>query len=149
VISSTVIFAFALAAFFLAGDYGGGAGIFPQGLAVIMMIASLVIFLRAVFWPGSIPAGIQKMGRMEFQNTAIVVVCTIIYIALIVPLGFATSSILFIAANSCALGYKNHLVVWASAVIFVGIIYFLFVFVFNTPLPREAVVRVFSGSFGG
>jgi len=139
-ISSVVVFLFSLGAFILAQGYGGGAELFPRGLAVIMMIASAGMFVRAIFWPAAIPEGVPKMERSERSVTALCVLVTLAYVALIVPLGFATASIAFVVVISYALGMRNHLVIWLTAIGFVSLLYFLFVRVFHTPLPRDLIL---------
>jgi len=139
-VSSVVVFLFSLGAFILAQGYGGGAELFPQGLAVIMMLASGAMFLRAVFWPAAIPEGIPKMDRSERGVITLCVIATIAYVALIVPLGFVTASVVFVIAMSYALGMRNHLVIWLTAIGFVGALYYLFARVFHTPLPRDLVL---------
>ena len=138
-ISSIIVFLFSLGAFVLARGYGGGAELFPKGLAIIMMIASAAMFLRAILWPSAIPEGIARMDRSERSVIALCVVLTIAYVALIVPLGFATASVLFIVVISYALGMRNHLAIWLTAIGFVGLLYFLFVRVFHTPLPADLI----------
>lgn len=142
-ISSVFVFLFALAAFFLAKDFGGGAELFPRGLAVIMMVISAIMFVRSIVWPKAVPDGVQKLTRSEAGTMAICVAVTTVYIALLAPLGFATASILFIAATSYILGMRNHLAIWATAAGFVGILYFVFVRIFYTPLPRELIFSLF------
>lgn len=143
-ISSIVVFLFSLTAFILARNFGGGAELFPRGLAVIMMVASAVIFLRAVFWPTAIPEGTPKMELPDAKIIGLCVLMTLVYIALIVPLGFVTASIIFIIAVCYALGMRNHLAIWLTAFGFVGLLYFLFVRVFHTPLPADVILGLFS-----
>ena len=143
-ISSIIVFLFALSAFALAKDFGGGSELFPRGLAVIMMVISVIMFVRSIVWPQAVPEGVKKLTRTEAGTMAICVVVTTIYIALISPLGFATASILFIAATSYVLGMRNHLAIWGTAAVFVGILYYVFVRIFHTPLPRELIFNLFS-----
>ena len=138
-ISSVVVFVFSLGAFLLARNYGGGAELFPRGLAVIMMAASAIMFLRAVFWPQFVPEGTAKMELPDVSRTTLCVLITIAYVLLIVPIGFATSSIAFIVVISYVMGYRNHFALWVTAVGFVAILYFLFVRIFHTPLPTDLI----------
>lgn len=144
VISSVVVFLFSLTAFLLAKDFGGGAELFPRGLAIIMMAVSVIMFVRAVFWPAAVPKGIAPMEAADVKVVATCVALTLIYIALIVPLGFLTASVLFIAAVSYSLGMRNHPAIWLTAFGFVGCLWFLFVRIFHTPLPADLIARLFS-----
>jgi hypothetical protein len=138
-ISSIVIFFFSLAAFLLAKDFGGGSDLFPRGISAIMMVVSAIIFLRAVFWRRLIPEGLARMERSDMSRTAISVVLTLIYVALLVPVGFAITSVIYIVTISYILGLRNHLAIWLTALIFVGLLYYLFVTVFHTPLPSGVI----------
>lgn len=139
-VSSTVVFLLSLGAFILAGQYAGGAELFPRGLAVIMMVTSALVFIRAVAWPQVVPDGIPKMELPDLKRTAICVLITIAYIALIVPLGFAIASIMFIVVIAYAMGYRRHRSLWLTAILFVGILYYLFVHVFHTPFPEGVIL---------
>ncbi len=134
-ISSIVVFVFSLVAWWLARDFGGGAELFPRGIAVIMMAVSALMFVRAVAAPRLIPQGIEVLNRSDRIRTAICVAMTVAYVALIVPLGFVVSSIALIVGMSYVLGMRNHVAIWFTAVGFVGILWLLFVRVFHTPLP--------------
>lgn len=139
IISSTVIFLFAAAAWWIAGSYGGGAGLFPRGLAVIMMVVSALMLIRAFFWPTAVPKGTPPMSRGELRVTAICVVSTMIYIALTYLVGFGTSSVFFIIALAYLLGYRHHLAIWGTAIVFVNLLYLVFVRIFHTPLPNDVL----------
>ena len=145
VISSIVVFAFSLTAFLMAANFGGGSELFPRGLAVIMMVAAALMFLRAVALPKLAPDPVANMERSDIGRTAVCVALTLGYVALIVPIGFAAASILFIATISYAMGMRRHLVIWLTAFGFVGVLYFLFVEVFYTPLPKGLIFSLFSG----
>lgn len=142
-ISSIVIFLFSLAAYVAAADFGGGAELFPRGLAMIMMVVSAVIFLRSIVWPRLVPEGIGNMEPADVKRTAVCVGITVGYVAVISVLGFATASILFIVCIAYAMGYRNHLALWLTAVLFVTTLYFTFVKVFHTPLPSDLIFGLF------
>ena len=141
-ISSTITFAVGASALVFSRDMVGGAEIFPRGLALIMIAGSLLMFLRALIWPGAIPEGQLTMTGFEARRMAIGVVLTVAYAAALVPVGFALSSILFIAALAYSLGYRNHLAIWITAVIFVAVLVLLFVRVFHTPLPAGMLLEI-------
>lgn len=143
-ISSTVIFAFAAAALVLSKDMSGGAEIFPRGLALIMLAGSLLMFIRAVLWPDAIPEGQARMTGFEGKRIAIGVALTLAYAAAMGTAGFAVSSVLFVAALSYALGYRNHVAIWVTAVIFVAVLDLLFVRIFHTPLPAGMLLKLWS-----
>lgn len=136
-IAAIVVFAFSTTAFVLAGNYSGGAGTFPRGIAAIMMICSVILFVRGLFWPTE---G-ERMTPDEMRRVGISMALTIAYVALIVPLGFFTASIIYIPLAAYVLGLRRHLLIWGATAIYMAGVYYLFVRIFYTPLPRELIFR--------
>src|SRR5688572_4646724 len=95
-LSAVVIFAVSAAFFFIAGNYSGGAEIFPRGVAAIMMICSLILFVRGL---RSADAG-ERMSRDAVVRVTAVIVLTGIYIVAVQFVGFITSSLIFVPLTS-------------------------------------------------
>jgi len=148
---AAVVFAFSLAAFLLAGTFGGGSGIFPQIISSVMMVASAILFVRAfVRLPTEadvideeISSDDRRLTKDEVVRVSIAIVLTTAYIALIVPLGFYTASLLYIPISAYALGQRQHVLIWVATLIYIGAGSYLFTQVFFTPLPRELIFRLF------
>lgn len=138
-ISAVVIFAFGAAAFYMAGDYGTKAGMFPRLVSGIMMGGAALLFVRALFFrpPGS------AVDRVALRRMAVAIVLTLLYIAAIVPVGYITSSIVFLMATTYLLGMRRYLLTGAVTVIFVFGLHYVFTSVFHAPLPGELVLRLF------
>lgn len=138
VISAVVVFLFSGAAFYLAGDYGAKAGMFPKLVAGIMMGASALLFLRGLFvrLPGTTvdPVTLRRMG--------VAIALTLLYVVAIVPLGYITSSIVFLMATTYALGMKRYGLTAVVTVLFVFALQYVFKSVFHAPLPGELVLRL-------
>lgn len=138
--SAVVIFLFSGMAFYLAGDYGAKAGMFPKLVAGVMMGASALLFLRGLFvrLPGGMTVDPAAMRRM-----AVAIVLTLLYVIAIVPLGYITSSIIFLMVTTYALGMRRYLLTGIVTVLFVFVLQHVFKNVFHSPLPGELVLRFF------
>jgi hypothetical protein len=146
---AATVFAFSLAAFVMAGNFGGGSGTFPRVITIVMMLSAAVLLVRSfVRMPteadldDEISSDDRRLTMLEVVRVALAIILTIAYIALIVPLGFFTASALYIVISAYALGLRNHLAIWLTLVIYLGGAYFLFEHVFFTPLPEELINRL-------
>ncbi len=139
VMSAVVIFLFSGVAFYLAGGYGAKAGMFPKLVAGIMMGGAALLFLRGMFvrLPSSMTVEPAAMRRM-----AVAVVLTLLYVIAIVPLGYITSSIIFLMVTTYALGMRRFLLTGVVTVLFVFVLQYVFKNVFHAPLPGELVMRL-------
>jgi putative tricarboxylic transport membrane protein len=138
-IAAAVIFALSLTAFLLAGNYTGGAELFPRGIAAIMMVCSVLLFVKGVLRPTS---G-ERMSAGEMRRVAFVILMTVLYILAVRFVGFTTASIIFVVVTAYALGIRNYLLIAVSAVVFVGLVSYLFRSIFHVPLPRELILTFF------
>lgn len=138
-ISAVVIFAFTTAAFIMAGNYGGGSGMFPRIISAIMMFLSVLLFIRGIVRPtAGEPITAGEIGRVAF-----VIVMTFIYIVSVDTIGFVTSSVIFVPVVAYTLGIRNHLLVWLSTIFFVSLVAYVFRSIFHVPLPREVILTFF------
>ena len=138
-IAAIVIFAFSLTAFIMARDYGGGAELFPRGISAIMMVCSVLLFVRGIVRP----TDGERMNGGELFRVGTVIVGTLLYMIGVDYLGFVTASFIYVPATAYFLGIRNHLLVWLSTLIFVSLVAFLFRSVFLVPLPRELILTFF------
>lgn len=135
---AVVIFVFSAAFFYMAGDYEGGAEVFPRGVSAVMMIASTILFFRGMRGP----AGGERLEPGSAFRIAGVIILTILYIVAVDSLGFVTSSLVFVPATAYFLGIRNHLLIWLATILFVVTVAYLFRNVFQVPLPRELVLTL-------
>ena len=138
-ISAIVVFAFSAVAFYMAGDYGTKAGMFPRLVSGIMMGGAVLLFVRGLFFrtPGT------EVDRVALRRMAVAVVLTLLYIAAIVPLGYITSSIVFLMVTTYLLGMRRYLLTGVVTVVFVFVLHYVFKHVFHAPLPDDLVLRLF------
>jgi hypothetical protein len=140
-IAALIIFLFGAAVFFVAGDFPPAAALFPRAVAVIMMIAGVVIAIRATVAPA--PRSEPEFDREATIRIGAVIGLTILYVVGVRWLGYVSASVIFIPVTAWFLGIRKPLLIAATTVIFVGGIAYLFREVFSIPLPREAVLALF------
>ena len=138
--AALIIFLFGTAVFFVAGDFPPAAALFPRAVAVIMIIAAVVIGIRA-------SVARAKPTEAEFDREAVirigvVIGLTILYVVGVRWLGYVTASVLFIPVTAWFLGIRRPVLIAATTAIFVGVIAYLFREVFSIPLPREALLAL-------
>lgn len=138
VVSAAAVFLFAGAAFYLAGDYGERAGMFPRLVAGIMMGAAVLLFVRGLF---SRPAE-SSVNMVTVRRTAVAIVLTLLYVAAIVPVGYVTSSVVFMLATMYLLGMRHYAVPAVVTVAFVFVLYYAFENIFHAPLPDELLLKL-------
>ena len=116
------------------GDDGPQAGYFPLYVGLLICLASTAILVRALRNPAL--AAESFVSRDELKKILTVLVPTVVYVALIAPLGFYLASTLYIAYFMWHLG-KYSWVKIAPVAIGVSVAFFLiFEIWFSVPLPK-------------
>ena len=116
------------------GDDGPQAGYFPFYVGLLICLASAAIFARA--FRNSALAAESFVSRDELKKILTVLVPTVVYVALIAPLGFYLASTLYIAYFMWHLG-RYPWVKIAPVAIGVSVAFFLiFEIWFSVPLPK-------------
>lgn len=138
-IAAIAIFAFALTAFIIAGSFAQEAAMFPRTVAVVMMVSASLYFVRSIR-TAPIPIAIERAAVLRMVAS---IATSVAYVALIVPLGFATASFLYLIATVLVLGMRNYVAVLVTAILFVGFVHSVFERVFATPLPDELISSFF------
>ena len=140
-IVGAVVFLFAAAAFLLADRYTPEAAMFPKSVAAVMMFCSVILIGRHY---------LQRNRRKPmptewtpFLRTCAAILLTAVYIVGVAHAGFVTASVVFVPAASWCFGYRCIGTVFVTTFIFIGAISFLFLKVFNVPLPPEFLGRLF------
>lgn len=116
------------------GDDGPQAGYFPLYVGLLVCLASTAILVRA--FRNSALAAESFVSRDELKKILTVLVPTVVYVAVIAPLGFYLASTLYIAYFMWHLG-KYSWVKIAPVAIGVSVAFFLiFETWFSVPLPK-------------
>lgn len=122
-----------LGAAWVASSYSGATGGYPLTLGLGLTICGIAILGRAVF-------SSQNEVRPLFGAPGpllIALVAAVLYVALIVPLGFFTSSALLMLALPAALGFRRPVYIGLVAAIFIALVWAVFTLLLNKPLPTE------------
>lgn len=132
-----------LAAAWMATSYNGAGGTYPVVLGIILTLLGGTVALRAVR-----KGSIEERRLVEAPSKMITaVIVAVIYVALIVPLGFYTSSVLLMLSLPIALGFRQWLYTLIVALVFILVVFLVFSVLLEKPLPREAIAPLFG--FGG
>jgi putative tricarboxylic transport membrane protein len=114
------------------GPYGPEAGYFPMRLAVIVFIASIVVFIHAV--RDNDQSAFIEVAQAKL--VAVILLPLLVFVFAISYLGIYVASSLFIAAFMIFLGKFR---VWKAAVVSIclmGFFFFIFEIQFMVPLPK-------------
>lgn len=134
---------FGIAAAWMATSYSGAGGIYPMVLGVILTLLGGTVVLRAVR-KGSNEARVPVDAPAK-MITAVGIAA--VYVALVVPLGFYTSSFLLMLALPIALGFRQDVYALIVALVFMTVVYLVFSVLLEKPLPKEALAPLLG--FGG
>jgi hypothetical protein len=116
------------------GEDGPQAGYFPFYIGVLICIATGVVFYRAL--GDKAKAAKSFVTRGAFRQVLWMLLPSIVYVALVKPLGIYVSSTLFIAFFMRRLGRYPWLKVAAVAVGVSLVFFLLFEVWFKVPLPK-------------
>lgn len=144
---------FSLTALYLSYRISGlsswsSAGSLPIGASLAMSLSSLVIIFREL----SKPAPELRLGKTLAQSFfekvfparhIIFVFVLIAYMFLLEPLGFITSSFLYLVATSLVLGERRYVHMIVANVLSLAVVYLVFQTAFSVVLPEGFLERMF------
>ena len=130
------IFAAALFLIYLSMDFPMESRVFPIGVLSLMAILAAVLFLRSFMNSQSEEQASQPflIHRNRFFASF---ACILGYIVLLPVLGYFTTSAIFFAAMTWALGFRNYKTTALTVFIFLSFVYIVFVLLFERPIPPE------------
>lgn len=134
-----IFMALGLAAAWGATGYSGASGYYPLVLGLLLALSGGVVALKAM---RSVPSADRVLvdAPTKFYTT---IAIGVIYVALVVPLGFYTSSFLLMLVLPAALGFRRYIYALIVGAIFTVIVYLVFSVLLERPLPREAILSLF------
>lgn len=128
-----------IAAAWMATSYSGAGGTYPMVLGIILTLLGGTVALRAVR-KGSNEARVLVDAPVK-MITAVFIAA--IYVALVVPLGFYTSSFLLMLVLPIALGFRQGVYALIVTLVFMVVVYLVFSVLLEKPLPKEALAPLF------
>jgi hypothetical protein len=100
----------------LTDDLGPGAGFFPFWLSLIGIALSIAILVALVRgWDISDALAATQSGRPRASQAGLVLLALILAAALLEPLGFRLTTLLFIASTLFALGARSAIAISLTA----------------------------------
>lgn len=141
-VGALITFLFCAAAWSQIGTMPDEAAFFPRliiGLAFLLTLGwgGSTFFGRGRQVSAEDPEGKSTPFIENPRNLLVFSLLLVVYVALIDIIGYFTSTALFILAASLGLGFRRPGVIAATMVGFVAFIYFVFVIIFQRPLPLE------------
>ena len=117
----------------MSSAYSGATGIYPMVLGMILLALGVLIVARAV-------RAVEPQARELTSAPSRLALTTgvlVVYIALIVPLGFYTASLLLMLLLPVVLGFRRPLYLSMTAMVFIAVLFVAFTLVLEKPLPAE------------
>jgi lysylphosphatidylglycerol synthetase-like protein (DUF2156 family) len=129
-----------IAAAWMATDYNGASGIYPMVLGLVLTLLGGAVAVKAARSPRN---EVRPLVDAPSKMFTAALVATI-YVALVVPFGFYTASILLMLVMPLALGFRQIGYAAVVAAVFMGLVYLVFSVLLEKPLPREAILTFIS-----
>lgn len=130
--------ALGLAAAWGATNYSGASGNYPLVLGLLLALSGAVVALKAMRANTSVRRVLVD-APVKLYTTILIAV---LYVALVVPLGFYTVSLLLMLGLPLALGFRRPLFALKVGGAFMAIVYLVFAVFLERPLPREAILSL-------
>lgn len=126
-----------LASAWQATAYSGATGIYPMVLGLILLALGVLVSGRALRSSGAKAEPDSRQLMAAPLKLAVTASLFVVYLALIIPLGFYTASVLLMLLLPAALGFRQPLYLLVMAVAFVLVLFVVFTVVLEKPLPAE------------
>ncbi len=125
--------AIGLGAAWMASAHSGATGGYPMALGLSLAVCGVLVALRGI---RSIGSARRILIGQPAQFIRALIAC-VLYVALIVPLGFYTASFVLMLALPFALGFLRPVYTGIVAVCFIFMVWVVFTAVLEKPLPAE------------
>ena len=139
IVLGVIFLVFGLAAAWGATSYSGASGVYPLVLGLLLALTGATVAFKAMRTTVSVERVLIDAPIKLY--TAITI--GVIYVALVVPLGFYTSSFLLMLGLPFSLGFRRLFFALTVAAIFISIVFFVFSILLERPLPSEALFASF------
>ncbi len=141
-IAGLVLLAFTAFAWNAATGIRGAAAMFPRAIIVVIGVFSLIYLVRSLV-KGRKSEPIFK----RWHIFAVVLVGSVIYVQMVVAVGYVTSSLLFIPIMSWIIGFRRPIYIAVATTTYVASVHLLFDVVFNRPMPDDFTIELLRGFF--
>lgn len=147
-LAGLIFLLFGVAALVIGRGYKMGAEIFPMAAAGLMVVCALLLLARPpgprIRQPGEeeLDGEEPPAGSATGRRIAAAIILTALYIGAVGVVGYVTASAVFILAAALGLGMRQWRLVAVVGALFLGGLYALFHYGFQTPLPPEIWQRL-------
>lgn len=124
----------------MASSYKGASGTYPMVLGLVLTLLGATVAIKALRKATDQPRVLID-APAKLVTAALVAT---IYVALVIPLGFYTSSFLLVLAMPRALGFRRVVYALTVAAVFMSLVYLVFSVLLEKPLPRELIFSLIS-----
>ena len=124
-----------------ATNYRGASGTYPMVLGLVLTLLGATVAIKALRKPMDEPRRLIDAPA----KLSIAALVSVIYVALVMALGFYTASFLLVIAMPMALGFRQPFYAVVVALIFMSVVYLVFSVLLEKPLPRELILSLIEG----
>ena len=134
-IRNLFIFFISIGVIILSKEYTDYANLLPTFCAISIIAFSILDYIQN-----------SKSNNLKIQKTFInfrpyvILSISIIYVILIIQLGFFVSTIIYFIISSFYLGVKNYKHIFVTLIILIPLMYGFFVIFLKTSLPRGLLI---------
>ncbi|WP_299472175.1 tripartite tricarboxylate transporter TctB family protein [uncultured Roseibium sp.] len=128
------------AAAWMARSYSGEGGTYPMVLGILLALLGSAVAGKALRSGAYVD---RQLIEAPTKMVTAAAACTV-YIALVAPLGFYTSSFLLMLMLPAALGFRQWLYAVIVALVFTLVVFLVFSVLLEKPLPRETLLSLLS-----
>ncbi len=123
----------------MATSYQGAGGTYPMVLGIILTLLGGAVAAKAIRSASDDERELIGAPVKMFTTVA----AGVAFVALVVPLGFYTASLLLMVLLPLALGFRQVVYALIVAAVFMSVVYVVFSVLLEKPLPREALQSIF------
>ena len=134
-IRNLFIFFISIGVIILSKEYTDYANLLPTFCAISIIAFSILDYIQN-----------SKFDNLKIQKTSvnfrpyIILSISIIYVILIIQLGFFVSTIIYFIISSFYLGVKNYKHIFVTLIILIPLMYGFFVIFLKTSLPKGLLI---------
>lgn len=122
IVLGAIFVAIGLAAALGATSYSGASGTYPLVLGLLLALTGALVVFKAIRSSDTVERVLIDAPGKLFTSIGV----GMAYVALVVPLGFYTSSFLLMLTLPFALGFRRHAYALLVGAVFTGIVYLVF-----------------------
>jgi putative tricarboxylic transport membrane protein len=141
-LAALVIFFGAVGFMFYAQTLPSAAKMFPEMILAGVLVCSVLMFLSTYRRAARETDGEAKPFLVNPRNLAVALTAFAGYISMVFFAGYFTATAIILVGLPYVLGYRGLRTILLSMSVFMGLIFVIFVMIFERPLPLEFFQRL-------